>query len=185
MFDQIMGKATDQPDGQHFGHERPTQSGAVGDFGAVRDAEFAVAVNGRRPHQIADIADHRLIRLLAGTQRLNDMGKQAHGFIRTRQNQITFFKARGLLLGGGAADAGNFILGRHTIIQNVRRVPGCCDYTVCPLIGRQIRRHCNQRIGIPAQINRIHRMAEPVCINVPHGAGDARTFIAQLTHQGA
>jgi len=53
VFHQIVGKVADQPDGQHFGSERPVQTGAGGENITVRDAKLAVPIYGGGPHQIA------------------------------------------------------------------------------------------------------------------------------------
>ena len=100
MFCQIDREAANQPDGEHFGLERSAQRWVNGHLLAVGDAELAVAVDGRCPHQVADGVDQCAVRLLAASERVDDVIEQAHAFVGAAEGQITHRVACRFLSGG-------------------------------------------------------------------------------------
>jgi len=67
MFHKIVGECTDEINCEQFYPERSGHSRTFGNFGAVGDSKFAVAVNCRSAHQIADAAEQIEVRLESET----------------------------------------------------------------------------------------------------------------------
>ena len=58
MFNQVMGESADQPDCEHFGHERPFKPRPLRHDAPISNAKLAIAVDRCGAHQITDLMYH-------------------------------------------------------------------------------------------------------------------------------
>ena len=99
MLCEFVGEMSDEEHRQHFRLEGRRELVSVRDKASVRRAKFAVGVNRRGAHQVADVDDKPIVWLLTVAQSFNRVFKHAKAFVRPRNHKVRFAIAPCLLEG--------------------------------------------------------------------------------------
>ena len=166
-IDQIGDELANHPDRQHFHSERAAETGPAGIAMPVGNAELAVAVDRRRPHDIADIVEPRRLRLPARRQTADNMIEQPRALVGAGQDQVGMAKATGLLLRRIGAQTLDLAVVGDTVIQDVGGVPGLGDHPVGPHRRVEVVGEADQRIGPVGASGRVDSNAHAVVADFP------------------
>ena len=167
MIDQIGDELANHPDRQHFHSERAAETWPAGIAMPVGNAELAVAVDRRRPHDIADIVEPRRLRLPARRQTADNMIEQPRALVGAGQDQVGMAKATGLLLRRIGAQTLDLAVVGDAVIQDVGGVPGLGDHPVGAHCRIEVVGETDQGIGSIRTTRRIDRHTDAVVADLP------------------
>ena len=173
VIDEIGDKLADHPDRQHFHAERGAEPGPAGIAMPVGNAEFAVAVHRRRPHDIADILKPCRFGLPAFGQATDDIVEKTRTLVGAGQDQIGVAIAPRLLLWRIGAQPFDFAVVGNAVVEDVGGVPGLGDHAVGAHRRIEVVGETDQRVGVFRSRSRIDGDADAVVADFPAVVGEA------------
>ena len=185
MFGQIDREGPDQPDSQHFRLEGTGEFGAGGPVRAVGGAELAGAVDGRRAHQIADLVDHGGVGLRAGSQRLDHMPEQPHGFVGAREHHLGVGDPAGFLFRNIRRQAFDLRGVDLAVTQREGGVPCLGNHPVGAQAVIQLMRKGDKGVGVLRAGNAVGGNTDPALVNVKDRAVEMPALVPEAAKQHA
>ena len=167
VIDEIGDKLADHPDREHFHAEWAAEPGPAGIAMPVGNAELAVAVHRRRPHDITDILKPRRFGLPAFGQATDDVVEKTRTLVGAGQDQIGVAVASGLLLRRIGAQAFDFAVVGNAVVKDVGGVPGFGDHAVGAHRRIEVVGQTDQRVGVFRSRSRIDGDTGSVVADVP------------------